>query len=88
MIEKIEKKNKNKVVKNSGLYGIRTLDLFFRLSFRNAKVAYITARIILHFIIHRAVHIYDFHIFITSSSSFNGFITTQFNDLLPVGLLA
>ena len=32
--------------------------------------------------------IYDFHIFKTSSSSFHGFITNQFNDLLPVGLLA
>ena len=32
--------------------------------------------------------IYDFHIFITSSSSFHGFNTNQFNNLLPVGLLA
>ena len=30
----------------------------------------------------------DFHIFIISSISFHGFITNQFNDLLPVGLLA
>ena len=30
----------------------------------------------------------DFHIFITLSSSFHGFITNQFNDLQPVGLLA
>ena len=44
--------------------------------------------IILHLILHSAVHIYDFHIFITSSSSFHGFITNQFNNLLPVGLLA
>ena len=28
------------------------------------------------------------HIFITSSSSIHGFITNQFNDLLPVGLVA
>ena len=49
---------------------------------------YITAMIILHLILHSAVHIYDFHIFKTSSSSFHGFITNQFNDLLPVGLLA
>ena len=41
-----------------------------------------------HIILHPAVHIYDFHIFITSSSSFHEFITNQFNDLLPVGLLA
>ena len=34
------------------------------------------------------LHIYDFHIFITSSSSFHRFIMDQFNDLLPVGLLA
>ena len=39
-------------------------------------------------ILQPAVHIYDFHIFKTSLSSFHGFITNQFNDLLPVGLLA
>ena len=32
--------------------------------------------------------IYIYHIFITSSSSFHGFITNQFNDLFAVGLLA
>ena len=32
------------------------------------KVACITAMIILHLILHCAVHIYDFHIFKTSSS--------------------
>ena len=32
--------------------------------------------------------LYDFHIFMTSSSSFHGFITNQFNNLFPVGLLA
>ena len=31
---------------------------------------------------------YGFHIFITLSSSFHGFITNQFNDVLPVCLLA
>ena len=64
---------------------------FFFLSaflFATAKVAYITAMIILHLILHSAVHIYDFHIFIISPSSFHRFITSQFNDLLPVGLLA
>ena len=35
--------------------------------FATAKVAYITAMIILHLILHSTVHIYDFHIFITSS---------------------
>ena len=44
--------------------------------------------IILHLILHSTVHTYDFHIFITSPSSFHGFITNQFNDLLSVGLLA
>ena len=39
-------------------------------------------------ILHPAVLRYDFHIFTTSSSSFHGFITNQFNDLLSVGLLA
>ena len=35
--------------------------------------------------LHPAVHVYDFQIFKTSSSSFHGSITNQFNDLLPVG---
>ena len=78
--EKQEKKqNKTKQNKKSGLYGIRTLDL---------NVAYTTATIILRLILHSEVHIYDFHLFITSSSFFYGFITNQFNDPLPVGLLA
>ena len=63
-------------------------DFFSGFLFATAKVACITAMIILDLILHSAVHIYDFHIFITSSSSFHGFITNQFNDLLPVGLLA
>ena len=46
-----------------------------------------TGMIFLQLILHSAVYIYDFHIFIISSSSFHGFITNQFNDLLPVGLL-
>ena len=50
-------------------------------------VASITAMILFHIIIHPAVPIYDFHIFITSLLSFHVFITHQLNDLLPVGLL-
>ena len=46
------------------------------------------AMIFFHIILHPAVVIYDFHIFITSSSSFHGLNTNQFNDLFPVGLLA
>ena len=53
-----------------------------------AKVVFITVLIIFHLILYSTVLIYDFHIFITSSSSFHGFITNQFNNLLPVGLLA
>ena len=44
--------------------------------------------IFFYIILHSAVLIYDFHIFITSSSSFHGFNTNQFNDMLWVGLLA
>ena len=43
---------------------------------------------LLSYILHSVVHRYDFNIFITSSSSFDGFITNQFNDLLSVGVLA
>ena len=39
-------------------------------------------------ILYPAIIIYDFHRFMTSSSSVHRFITNQFNDLLPVGLLA
>ena len=64
-------------------------DFFFSgFLFATAKVASKTAMIYFHTILHPAVHIYDSHIFITSSPSFHGFITNQFNDLLPVGLVA
>ena len=43
--------------------------------------------ILFHIIIHPAVLIYGFHIFIASSLSFHVFITNQLNDLLPVCLL-
>ena len=57
--------------------------------FATAKVVSITLMIFFfHTILHPAVLIHDFHIFITSSSSFLGFITNHFNDLLPVGSLA
>ena len=56
--------------------------------FATAKVASLIAIIYFHIILHPAVHIRDLHIFVTSSSSFHRFITNQFNDLLPVGLLA
>ena len=67
---------KRKPEKNSGLYGIRTLDLcdtgaalyqyifFPGFLFASAKVAYVTAMIILHLILHSAVHIYNYMIFI------------------------
>ena len=44
--------------------------------------------IFFYIILHPAVLIYDFLIFIPSSSSFYGFNTNQLNDLLWVGLLA
>ena len=49
--------------------------------------ASITATMFFNVILPAAVLLYDFHIFITSSSSFHGFNTNQFNNLLPVGLL-
>ena len=56
--------------------------------FATSKVVSLTAMIYFHIILHPTVHIYDFHIFITTSSSFHGFITNKFNNLFPVGLLA
>ena len=55
--------------------------------FATAKIAPITAIIFFHIILHPAVLIYDFHIFITSSSSFYRFTTNLLNGLLPAGLL-
>ena len=63
-------------------------EFFSGFLFATAKIASITAMIFFHIILHPAVLINDFHVFITPSSSFHGFITNQFNDLLPVGLLA
>ena len=60
---------------------------FFRFLLATANVASITAMILFHIIIHPAVFIYDFHLFITSSLSCHVFVTNQLNDLLPVGLL-
>jgi len=42
----------------------------------------------LHLFLHSAVQIHEIHIFIISSFIFPGYITDQFNDQLPVGLLA
>ena len=59
----------------------RTSLNFFRLSFRNCKsCVYNCDDLLFHIILQPTVHIYDFHIFITSSPSFHGFITNQFND--------
>ena len=41
-------------------------DFFSSSLFATAKIAYVTAMIFLHIILHFAVHIYDLHIFITS----------------------
>ena len=60
---------------------------FFRLSFHNCKSCVYNCDDLLSY--NSSPH--SSHIwfsFITSSSSFNGFITSQFNDLLPVDLLA
>ena len=56
--------------------------------FATEKIASITAMIFFRITLHPAVIINDFHVFITPSSSFHGFNTNQFNDLLPVVLLA
>ena len=61
---------------------------FSQLQTLRLKVGSTTVMIFFHIILPPRVLIYDFHIFITSSSSFHGFITNQFNDLLPVGFLA
>ena len=47
-------------------YGLYKPDFFSSSLFATAKIAYVTAMIFLHIILHFAVHIYDLHIFITS----------------------
>ena len=42
----------------------------------------------LHFFLHSAVQIYEFHIWHNFIFIFPRYITNQFNDQLPVGLLA
>ena len=61
------------------LYKLRKSFFFFFSGFLfvTTKVAYITAMIFLQIILHSAVYIYDFHIFIMPSSSFHGFKTAQ-----------
>ena len=68
---------------NPGHSGVNKLN-FYKLCEGRSSQLYMQS----HIILHSAVHIYDFHIFKTSSSSFHRFITNQFNVLLPVGLLA
>ena len=52
----------------------RTRLNFFRLSFRNRKVAFLTAMVVFHLILHSAVPIYDFrnHVFIISIFGLSG----------------
>ena len=61
------------------LFKLRKSFFFFFSGFLfvTTKVAYITAMIFLQIILHSAVYIYDFHIFIMPSSSFHGFKTAQ-----------
>ena len=58
-----------KLEKMAGRFHLRRI--VFSLFFATAKVACITAMIFLHIILHSAVHIYDFHIVITSTTKHN-----------------
>ena len=52
--------------RGQGFESRTSLNFFQVFLFATGKVAYITAMIILHLILHSAVHIYGFHIFKTS----------------------
>ena len=54
--------------RGQGFESRTSLNFFSCFLFATAKVAYMTAMIILHLILHSAVHIYDSHIFITSAT--------------------
>ena len=49
--------------RDQGFDSRTSLNCFSGFLFATAKVAYITAMIFLHIILHTTVHIYDFHIF-------------------------
>ena len=63
-------------------------EFFSGFLFATAKIASISAMVFFRIVLHPAVLINDFHVFITPSSSFRVFNMNQFNDLLPVALLA
>ena len=56
--------------RGQGFESRTSLNFFSGFLFASAKVAYITAMIIVHLILHSAVHIYDFHIFKTLKTYF------------------
>ena len=66
----------------------RTILRFFRLSFHNCKSCIYNCDDLLSYNSSPRISHVWFSLFITWSSSFHGFITNQFNDLFPVGLLA
>ena len=56
------------------LTSVQAWNLFFQAFFSHVqKVAFLTVMIFFHLILYPEVHIYDFHIFTTSLSSFHGF---------------
>ena len=75
---------------NSCPWSTFTAWIFFQAFFSqlHAQVAFTTAMTFLQIILHSAVHIYDFHIFIISSLSFHGFITNQLQRPTPSWLVS
>ena len=54
--------------RGEGFESSTNLNFFSGFLFATAKIAYITAMIFIHMILHSAVHIYVIHIFITLSN--------------------
>ena len=70
--------------RGQGFESRTSLNFFSGFLFASAKVAYITAMIIVHLILHSAVHIYDFHIFKTLKTYFLSIVVKKSFFLLKI----
>ena len=70
--------------RGQGFESRTSLNFFSGFLFASAKVAYITAMIIVHLILHSAVHIYDFHIFKTLKTCFLSIVVKKSFFLLKI----
>ena len=89
-VVKRKPEKKNRFVRDSNPLPLRPVqrwysaEFFSGFLFATAKVAYITAMIFLQIILHSAVHIQDFHIFIISRNSVKSLMTHEPKERLRI----